>query len=58
MSPFDDALGRGPEGPSYRPPVIKPRGPVARVRGWLWYRFGVGHRPLPVFEDPEPTARG
>lgn len=44
---FDRALGRGPEGPTYEPPAIRPPGPVDRLKAALWYRFGWGHRPAP-----------
>lgn len=57
MALFDDALGHGPEGPSYRPPQVRRRTPRDRFKAWLWYRWGVGHRPQPRYEDPDAGRR-
>ncbi len=50
MNMFDRALGNGPDGATYRPPKVARRTRRDRFRAALWYRFGVGHRPLPKFE--------
>jgi hypothetical protein len=44
---FDRALGRDADGPSYDPRPVRREGPIEKVRAFLWYRFGWGHRPRP-----------
>jgi hypothetical protein len=53
MTGFDDALGHGPDGPKYRPPTVRRRTPLDKVKSWAWYRWGVGKRPAPKFVEPE-----
>ena len=57
MAGFDDALGRGADGSTYRAPTPRPRTTTERVKAWAWYRWGVGHRPAPRFEGDRPERR-